>query len=175
MSKKVHCRSLSSIHIRYNHTPAQALTSPPGQRSALSIFQEPEVVLTGISVVFTTFLIVFENGMVSRKVVWYATFFDSNAPAGQRFFLSSPPKISKSLKNRALRAPDMTLNPGKNRIWPLTPQKVNDPAKMTYSIPVFLSRNEDNLEWYFYQKKVVFTTFDCFGLGRFDSPETAYR
>ena len=45
MSKKVHCRSLSSIHIHYNHDPVQALCSLPGRCTQLAIFNWPEVVL----------------------------------------------------------------------------------------------------------------------------------
>ena len=37
--------------------------------------------------------------------------------------------------------------------------KSEDTAKMTYSIPDFLSRNEENLEWYAYREKVVFYRF----------------
>ena len=45
LSKKVHCRSLSSIHILYNHDPVQALYSLPGQCTQLVIFNWTEVVL----------------------------------------------------------------------------------------------------------------------------------
>ena len=38
MSKKVHCRSLSSIHILYNHDPVQALYSLPGRCTQFFMF-----------------------------------------------------------------------------------------------------------------------------------------
>ena len=44
MSKKVHCRSLSSIHIHYNHDPVQALYSLPGRCTQFAIFNCTEVV-----------------------------------------------------------------------------------------------------------------------------------
>ena len=44
LSKEVHCRSLSSIHILYNHDPVQALYSLPGRCAQLAMFHWPEVV-----------------------------------------------------------------------------------------------------------------------------------
>ena len=44
MSKKVPCRSLSSIHILYNHDPVQAVYSLPGRCSRLERFHWTEVV-----------------------------------------------------------------------------------------------------------------------------------
>ena len=45
MRKNVHCRSLSSIHILYNHDPVQALYSLPGRCTQLAIFNWTEVVI----------------------------------------------------------------------------------------------------------------------------------
>eukprot|EP00966_Prymnesium_polylepis_P295316 6819587-Prymnesium_polylepis.2 len=45
LSKEVHCRSLSSIHILYNHDPVQALYSLPGRCAAFDNFNCPEVQL----------------------------------------------------------------------------------------------------------------------------------
>ena len=45
MSKKVHCRSLSSIHILYNHDPVQALYSLPGRWTQFEMSKRTEVVL----------------------------------------------------------------------------------------------------------------------------------
>ena len=44
LSEKSLNRSLSSIHIHYNHTLTRALSSPPGRRTGLIIFNQPEVV-----------------------------------------------------------------------------------------------------------------------------------
>ena len=44
LSKKSPCSSSSSIHLLYNHAPTQALSSSPGQRTALAKFNCPEVV-----------------------------------------------------------------------------------------------------------------------------------
>ena len=44
LSKKVHCRSLSSIHIPYNHNPVEALRSLAGRLTAFEMFNWPEVV-----------------------------------------------------------------------------------------------------------------------------------
>ena len=46
MSRKVHCMSLSSIYILYNHTPTARLTSHPEPWLGLLIFHCPEVVHT---------------------------------------------------------------------------------------------------------------------------------
>ena len=70
---------------------------------------------------------------------------EPHAPAGQRFFWILGRKISKSLKkSRAVRAqktPETDLAENE--------PKREDPAKMTYSIPDFLSRNEVNVPIYF--------------------------
>ena len=42
--QNVYCRSLSSIHILYNHDPVQALYSLPGQRTRVAMYYCPEVV-----------------------------------------------------------------------------------------------------------------------------------
>ena len=42
--EKVHCMSLSSIHIHYNHSPVQALSSLAGHCTPLLMFNCPEVV-----------------------------------------------------------------------------------------------------------------------------------
>ena len=46
LSRKVHCMSLSSIHILYNHTPAAPLRPHPELCCGLIIFHWTEVVLT---------------------------------------------------------------------------------------------------------------------------------
>ena len=55
MSKKVHCRSLSSIHIHYNHDPVQALYSLPGRCTQLAIFNCTEVVVNPLTIQIATF------------------------------------------------------------------------------------------------------------------------
>ena len=52
----------------------------------------------------------------------------------------------KSLKNRALRAPKTTTITDHNRDFALDDGKNEDPAKMTYSIPDFVSRNAINTQ-----------------------------
>ena len=47
MSKKVHCRSLSSIHILFNHDPVQELYSLPGRCTQFLMFHWTEVVKRG--------------------------------------------------------------------------------------------------------------------------------
>ena len=57
--------------------------------------------------------------------------------------------MTKSLKNsRAARAMKVPNNEPKQDLT-LDYEKSEDPAKMTYSIPDFLSRNEVNLPIYF--------------------------
>ena len=50
LSRKVHCMSLSSIHILYNHTPAAPLRPHPELCCGLIIFHWTEVVLVWPSV-----------------------------------------------------------------------------------------------------------------------------
>ena len=45
LSKKVHCMSLSSIHILYNHTPTERLKPNPEPWYGFTYFHCPEVVL----------------------------------------------------------------------------------------------------------------------------------
>ena len=68
-----------------------------------------------------------------------------DAPAGQQIFGVSGHRMSKSFKkSRAARARNATKN-GKKRVFAPGNAKSEDPVKMTYSIPDFLSRNEANV------------------------------
>jgi hypothetical protein len=50
LNKKIHCRSLISIHILYNHTPAAPLRPHPELCCGLLIFHWTEVVMTFLPV-----------------------------------------------------------------------------------------------------------------------------
>ena len=64
----------------------------------------------------------------------------TDAPENERKFAISGAKKSQSLKNRALCAAKKIPNPTHIGIEPPTTSKSEDLAKMTYSIPDFLSR-----------------------------------
>ena len=53
LSRKVHCMSLSSIHILYNHTPTALLKPSPEPWCGLVIFLWTEVVYLSLCRVFT--------------------------------------------------------------------------------------------------------------------------
>ena len=61
MSRKVHCMSLSSIHILYNHTPTALLKAYTEPWCGLIIFHWTEVVLRGVIVRLKT-VAVLESG-----------------------------------------------------------------------------------------------------------------
>ena len=88
------------------------------------------------------------NLPILRELLGLSAQVRAQARAGQRFFGDFRCQKSDLLKkSRAARATKTTMT-SKNRDFATDDSKIEDPAKMTYSIPDFVSRNATNLPIY---------------------------